>query len=300
MSNPFLPYSVAVVTPFEADGTLAEAPVRAHLERLAGLGVPAFLVSGSTGEQHSMSVDEKVRLYGWAMKAAAGRPVYAGVAALNTAHAVALARGAEAAGAQGLLLGFPPYLRLTALDARHYAGRVAASTGLPIMVYNNPLRTAFDLTPATLDAIAAEHPTVKAIKETGDPTRAKTIRAALGADFGVFSGSDRAFVDHWDQGYTGLTSVAGNLWPAEMAQVVADLVAGRPDRARATVSALAPALQVVVETHLPASLKLGLRTLGLPGGWCRDPLGHLAPEVEAAIEAALVGTFDDWGHRRSV
>lgn len=287
MNQPFVPYSVAVVTPFDADGTLREAPVRDNLERLAGLGVPAFLVSGSTGEQHSMSVDEKIALYRWSVRAAGGRPVYAGVAALNTAHAVVLARGAEAAGAQGILLGFPPYLRLTALDARHYVRQVAASTALPIMVYNNPLRTAFDLVPEALEAVAGENPTVRAVKETGDPTRARSIRATLGPDFGVFSGSDRFIADHWSQGYTGLTSVAGNLWAAEMGAVVAALVAGRESEARGAVESLASRLQTVVEAQLPASLKFGLRTLGLPGGWCREPLGHLDPGVEAAIRDAL-------------
>lgn len=288
MKTPFSRYCVAVVTPFGSDGSLTEGPVRAHLDRLAGWGVPAFLVAGSTGEQHSMTVEERALLYRWA---AAGRvPVYAGVAAVRTGDAVVLAQAAEAAGAEGILLGFPPYVRLTDLDARAYVGAVASATGLPLMLYNNPLRTAFDLQPATLAAVAEANPTVRAIKETGDPTRAAAILELLGPDFGVFSGSDRAFADHWSLGYTGLTSVAGNLWPAEMAAVVEALAAGEADRARGLLATLP--LRAVVEAHLPASLKFALRSRGLPGGWCRAPLGHLAPEVEAGILSALASPWD--------
>lgn len=286
----FSRYSVAVVTPFERDGGLNEGPVRAHLDRLAGLGVPAFLVAGSTGEQHSMTVEEKSKLYRWAV--AGSVPVYAGVAAVRTSDAVTLARAAEAAGAQGILLGFPPYVRLTDLDARAYVRAVAAATALPLMLYNNPLRTAFDLLPATLFALADEIPSVQAVKETGDPSRARAIREALGNDFGIFSGSDRSIVDHWALGYNGLTSVAGNLWALEMGWVVEALAAGKVDRARTLLESLTPALRTVIETQLPSSLKFGLRTLGLPGGWCREPLGHLDRGIEADIQAVLAPLAD--------
>lgn len=285
MKPTFSPYSVAMVTPFDADGSLSEGPVRAVVERLVGEGVPALLVSGSTGEQHSMTVDERAALYRWTVEAAGPIPVYAGVAAVRTGDAVRLARAAADAGAAGILLGFPPYLRITTLDARAYAGAVCRATDLPVMVYNNPLRTAFDLVPEALEALVADSKTVVAVKETGDPTRANEIKKRLGTGFQVFSGHDRSVADHWALGYDGLTSVAGNLWPREMALIVADLVAGRGGEARKRLESLP--LGGVIEAQLPASLKLALRLQGLPGGWCREPLGHLAPEVEHNIERLL-------------
>lgn len=237
-----------------------------------------------------MSPDEKARLFRWAARGSV--PFYAGVAAVRTQDAVALARSAEAAGAQGLLVGFPPYVRLTPGDARAYLKAVCQASGLPVMLYNNPLRTAFDLVPSLLEVLVDENPTVRAVKETGDASRAPHLKATLGGDFFLFSGSDRSIADHWDLGYDGLTSVAGNLWATEMSTIVADLEAGRGTEARSRLEELTPALQTVVEPHLPASLKYGLRALGLPGGWCREPLGHLEAGVEAGIRAALATSFE--------
>jgi len=234
-----------------------------------------------------MTVDERGRLYRWAVAAAGPRPVYAGVAAVRTRDAVTLARSAAAAGAAGLMVGFPPYVRLGGPDALAYLAAVTGATDLPVLVYNNPLRTAFDLTPELLEAAASAHPSIRAVKEAGDPGRAQEIRRRLGPDFGVFSGSDRNVAAHFAQGYTGLTSIAGNLWPAEMGRIVADLAAGRPAEAEAALGTLGPRIAVIVETQLPASLKHALRLAGRPGGWCREPLGHLTPEAEAAIALAL-------------
>jgi len=286
MPCPFLPYSVALVTPFDRDGSLKRRPVEALVDRVVAGGAPALLVSGSTGEQHSMTVDERARLVRWVVRATSV-PVYAGVAAVRTADAVALARKAASAGAAGLMVGFPPYVRLGTPDALAYLDRVVGATDLPVLIYNNPLRTAFDLSVDAMAEARDRNPRIAAVKQAGDPDRAPEIRRRLGPDFGVYSGSDRQVAAHWRRGYTGLTSIAGNLWTGEMGAVVEALVRGDFAGAEALLAPRADALATVVETQLPATLKHGLRFLGLPGGWCREPLGHLAPETERAVEAAL-------------
>jgi 4-hydroxy-tetrahydrodipicolinate synthase len=288
MAHPFSPFCVALVTPFTAEGELAEGPVRTLVAHLKTQGVGAFLVSGSTGEQHSMTLEERSRLYRWVVdEADPGVPVYAGVAAVRTADAVFLAHAAEKAGVKGVMVGFPPYVKLTALDAQAYVDRVCGATGLPAIIYNNPLRTAFDLLPETLEAMVLQNPTIKAVKETGDPTRASRIKAILGKDFQIFSGNDRTIVAAWSRGFDGLTSVAGNLWPRELASVVEALEKGRTVEASSLLAPLAPLVASVIEPQIPGSLKYGMRFLGLPGGWCREPLGHLGPDLEQRIEKAL-------------
>jgi 4-hydroxy-tetrahydrodipicolinate synthase len=177
---------------------------------------------------------------------------------------------------------------MTGLDAQEYASEVCGATDLPVMVYNNPLRTAFDLGTDGLEALATRNPTVRAVKEAGDPNRAGETKKRLGTGFQVFSGHDRAFADHWALGYDGLTSVAGNLWPREMGAVVTALAGGRPDEARTRLAGLP--LQAVIEVQLPASLKLALRLRSLPGGWCRQPLGHLEPGAERELARQLAGS----------
>jgi len=284
----FSSYCVALVTPFSIDGDLTEAPVRTLVAFLKKEGVGAFLVSGSTGEQHSMTMEERTRLYRWVVsEAGPGVPVYAGVAAVRTRDAETLARGAEEAGARGLLLGFPPYVRITSWDAQAYVGRVCGASGLPVMLYNNPTRTAFDLLPETLETLVTDNATIKAVKETGDPARASRIRAALGKDFQIFSGNDRTVAAAWSRGFDGLTSVAGNLWPREMAAVVEALGKGRTVEATSLLAPLAPMIATIIEPQIPASLKYAMRLQGMPGGWCREPLGHLGADLEKRIEEAL-------------
>ncbi len=286
-SRPFGPYCVALVTPFTNEGELMEKAVKGLVGHLKSEGVPAFLVSGSTGEQHSMTVDERTNLYRWAVQEAGPLAVYAGVAAVRTSDAETLAKAAEKAGARGILLGFPPYVRLTAYDARAYVARVCAVTKLPLILYNNPLRTAFDLTPETLEVLVQDHPSIKALKEGGDAARASRIKGLLGKDFQIFSGHDRTIAADWARGFDGLTSIAGNLWPREMAAVVEALDRGRTVDASALLAPLAPQIAAVVEPQVPGSVKYALRFRGLPGGWCREPLGHLGPELEQRIESAL-------------
>ena len=285
MNKSFSPYTVAMVTPFEEDGRLGETSVRALTRYLVETGVPALLVSGSTGEQHSMTVEEKAQLYAWTAKAAV--PVYAGVAAVRTSDAVRLAQAAERAGCAGIMLGFPPYVRLTALDALEYIRRVGAATPLPLLLYNNPLRTAFDLLPETLLQAVVEVPTVQAVKEAGDASRAAIYRQSLGDGFQVFSGGDRLIAESWAKGYNGLTSIAGNLWPREVAAIVEALASGDRARGEAFLKPLAPLFEAVIEPQLPSTLKYAMRLRGLPGGWCREPLGHLGTELERRVEAAL-------------
>ena len=287
-NRPFAPFCVALVTPFTAEGKLSEASVRSLVSHLKKEEVGAFLVSGSTGEQHSMTIEERGRLYRWVVdEAGPGVDVYAGVAAVRTADAEVLAKSAKEAGARGLLVGFPPYVRLTPLDAQVYTGRICQTTDLPVILYNNPIRTAFDLLPEILEVLVSENSTIKAIKETGDPARASRIKGLLGKDFQVFSGNDRTIVATWARGFDGLTSVAGTLWPKEMAAVVNALVKGRTVEAAALLAPLAPLIATVIEPQIPGSLKHAMRFRGLPGGWCRDPLGHLGADLEQRVESAL-------------
>lgn len=295
MKTPFLPFSAALVTPFLEDGSLAEAPVRDLVGLLKAEGIPAFLVSGSTGEQHSMTVDERCQLYAWAAAEAGQIPVYAGVAAVRTDDAVRLAAGAARAGARGLMLGFPPYLRPTFDDVRGYVRAVCSAAALPVLVYNNPARTGFDLLPDQLAVLAAENPSIRAVKEAGGLDRAAAHRKNLGHEFGIFAGNDRTAAEAWDAGFDGLTSIAANLWPRQMAGVAADLTSGRVAAAGRTLGTWAEALKTVVEVQLPASLKFALRLAGRPGGWCRQPLGHLGADREQAIRNLLAAGLPPGG-----
>ncbi len=147
----FLPFSVAMVTPFDTDGEFKPASVAGIVSHLVSAGAPGLLISGSTGEQHCLSIEERCLLYKIAREAAGSAvKLYAGVAAVKTKFAVQLARAAQDCQMDGIMLGFTPYSKISQRDGAEYATTVAASVpDMPIFLYNNSGRQPFNLEPST-------------------------------------------------------------------------------------------------------------------------------------------------------
>src|SRR4051812_37654213 len=113
MKNPFIPFSVAMITPFSINGELNLKAIPSLVNYYKEHDVPALLISGTTGEQHSMTIDERSSLFRAAKKEAGDDlRLYGGVAAVQTKDAIKLAISAEEAGMDAIMLGFPPYLRI--------------------------------------------------------------------------------------------------------------------------------------------------------------------------------------------
>lgn len=122
-----------MITPFSQDDALDETSIHRMVRYYEENKVPALLVSGSTGEQHSLTVDERIHLYRAVKDASPARmPLYAGVAAVRTRDAVRLAKEAEQAGLSAIMLGFPPYVRPNQREAVLYVQAVCSATPLPI------------------------------------------------------------------------------------------------------------------------------------------------------------------------
>ena len=194
MSKDFIPYCVAMVTPFDEEGDFSPDAVVAPLVAYMVGVAPGLLVCGSTGEQHCLSIAERTELY-QKTRLAAGPdfPIYVGVSAFKTKDAVVLAQGALAAAATGIMLGFPPYRIPSQAMAEQYVRAVASATPLPIFLYNNPRRTGFDLAPDTAARLVRDLPTVLGLKEAGPPENVKAVQALLADQPGAiafFSGSD--------------------------------------------------------------------------------------------------------------
>lgn len=303
MSNTFVPYSVAAVTPFTEDGDFdAEQvpPLIAHMVKTA----PALLVCGSTGEQHCLSVAERSELYQLSRTAAGpSYPLYFGVAAFKTKDAVALARAAHAAGAHGIMLGFPPYRIPSQEQIEAYVRAVAAATPVPLFLYNNPRRTGFALEAGTFARLACEVPTVLGLKEAGARENVKAAQALLSettakAELAYFSGSDATFISSCaTHGYTGLTSIMGNVYPAEM-QAVSDCIqSGDAAGAAEIMGGIKVGVDLIASAGggvLP-SIKYVLRCRGVSAGYCSAPCGHVAEEQKAALNAhfGLVASGSD-------
>ncbi len=287
MNDPyFLPYSVAMITPYTPGDEVDEAGIRRMVEYYKEQGVPALLVSGSTGEQHSLTVDERVSLYCAVKKAAGDLPLYAGVAAIRTRDAVRLAKEAEQAGYTAIMLGFPPYVRPNQEEAAQYVQAVCAAVTLPVMLYNNPLRTGFNLEPETLIRLIEEHPQITALKEAGSPEHVKLTQEGLAPGFQVLSGSDLTIAEYFAKGYNGLTSVAGNLFPREMSRIIGLLREGSEDEAWELLAALEPRLTLAGRMGWVRVIRHRFAAMGLISASCREPLTPLTAAEQAELAGA--------------
>ena len=208
-------YAPALPTPFDDNGDVdGEA-----FERLCDLqitcGATALVVCGTTGEASTLTSGEQSELIRIAVAVSRGRvPVIAGAGSNATDHAIASTKDAEAIGADAVLSVVPYYNKPTQAGLYAHFSEIAASTGLPVILYDVPSRTACGLADATI-ARLAELPRIIGLKDaSGDVTRPARLRTLVGPDFRLLSGDDALGLAFLAQGGDGCISVTSNVAPA--------------------------------------------------------------------------------------
>jgi 4-hydroxy-tetrahydrodipicolinate synthase len=266
----------ALVTPFAASGALdLEAFARLLDYQLAG-GTQALVVAGSTGEAHMLEHDEYDRLLAFAVERVAGRvPVIAGTGEAGTAKTVAMTRRAQALGADAALVVVPYYVRPTQQGLFEHFTAVAEQGGLPVLLYNVPIRTGCDLLPETV-ARLREHPAIIGIKEArGDRERISALAELVREDFVYLSGDDATAGDAMLAGAAGTISVVANLAPQAFRALCDAATDGDHAAAARCRAVLEPLLQALDCAPNPIAVKAGMPVLGLGLGLPRLPLVEL-------------------------
>lgn len=207
----------ALTTAFKEDLSIDYAFVARHAQWQVENGVTGLIALGSLGEAATMAFDEKLALVETLVSAVAGKvPVVAAISALSTREAVALAKGAQAKGARGLMI-LPPYVYKG--DWREMKSHIAAildATPLTAMLYNNPVAYGTDFLPEHIQELAAEYPSLKAVKESStDVRRVTAIRALVGNRLSIFVGVDDAIVEGIQAGAVGWVAGLVNAFPRE-------------------------------------------------------------------------------------
>ncbi|MDA7915731.1 4-hydroxy-tetrahydrodipicolinate synthase [Verrucomicrobia bacterium] len=279
----------AIVTPFKK-GNLDEAALTRLVKAQIKGGVDGVVPVGTTGESPTVNVDEHVRVIEIAVQAAAGKvKVVAGSGANCTAEAIHLTQAAEAAGADGSLQVCPYYNKPSQDGLFQHYQAVAKNTGLPIMLYSIPGRSVISIEVQTVVKLAAKCKNIVAIKEAGGSAdRVSQLRQALPKDFSILSGDDAQTLPFMSVGATGLVSVASNVAPKLVSQMVRAMAAGNLKKARALHEKLYDLFKVLFIETSPGPVKAGLNLMGLCDEEFRLPLTKVSKKTKDSVRKVLL------------
>lgn len=276
--------TVAMVTPFREGGLDLEATAQL-IDFLIDGGVEGLVVSGSTGEAVTCTVDERRALWRFTRERVRSRvPVIAGTGTNHTAESITLTRMAEELGLDGAMIVTPYYNKPTPRGQIAHFGAVAKATKLPLVLYNVPGRTGTNTLPETLEKVQ-DLPNVVAVKEaSGSVDQASAIRART--RFTLLSGDDSLTLPMIAVGATGVVSVAGNVAPAEMRALCDHARAGRMVEAQAVHQRLLPLFKALFLESNPGPVKSLLSAMGMIEDELRLPLVPVEPATARAVTEA--------------
>ena len=279
----------AMVTPFTDDGAL-DLDGAVELARwLAAHGNDGLVLAGTTGEAPTLTDDEKVELWA-AVRAAVDVPLVAGSGSNDTRHTCELSERAAATGVDGLLVVTPYYNRPSQAGLEAHFRAVAATTELPVVMYDIPGRTGRKIGTPLLVRLAEEVPTIVGIKDaSGNPGETAKVIAQAPADFDVWSGDDPMTLPLLAAGAVGVIGTSTHWCGEIMSEMISAFEKGDHDRARQLNGSMFASYEYQSReiAQFALAVKVVLRCLGLPAGPCRLPIGPEPDGLEAEARALL-------------
>lgn len=286
--------ATALVTPFHNDGSIDDACFSKLVGRQIKGGVNLLVPCGTTGENVTMSEDERLHVIKLTVEAAKGTKakVIAGTGSNNTAATIDFTRRAREAGADAALLVAPYYNKPTQEGMFAHFSEIAKSVkGFPIMLYNVPSRTSSNISAATTLRLAEAHENIVATKEaSGDYSQVMQIIANRPKNFKVFSGDDASALPLIALGADGLVSVIANEMPKETAKMVEHALNGSFHFARRSHYKILPLMEANFIESSPAPCKFVMKEMGLLEENLRLPLVPVAAETQTKLRAAMKQT----------
>lgn len=264
--------ATALITPFR-DGEIDYEALSSIIEWQIGEGIDALLVSGTTGENATLTVEEHRRLVLFARERIAGRiPLIAGCGSNSTAHACRLAHDASEAGADALLAVTPYYNKASDKGLLLHFRAIAEAADRPVILYNVPSRTGFHLTMELYRALAEEERIVGIKEASGDLELLEELVSECGGDYDVYTGNDAQLVASMKLGASGVISVASNLLPSEMKEMYRLCENGSYGTAERRRRELSPVIRALFREVNPIPVKYAAFLKGLCRAEYRLPL----------------------------
>ena len=262
----------AVTTQFKKDLSLDLDATARHIQVLMDSGVSGLIMCGSLGENQTLAPQEKRQVVALAVKTAGGRvPVLSGVAEMSTSLACEYVRDCEKLGANGFMVMPAMVYKADEAETMKHFRRVGAATGLPWMLYNNPVGYTVDVTAAQFAALA-DIKNLVAIKESSANTRRITeLRIEVGNRYSLFVGVDDLILESSVLGIDGWVAGSGIAFPYENQHFWNLTRAGKWDEARAMYRWFYPLLKLDTHIKFVHYIKLAVQEAGLGKEWVREP-----------------------------
>ena len=278
----------ALVTPFQND-QVDEAAFEQLIEAQIAGGITGIVPVGTTGESPTLDHAEHMRVIELGVKYAQGRcKVIGGTGSNSTSEAVSMTVEAEKLGCDAALLVAPYYNKPSPEGIYRHFAKIAEATKIPLVLYSIPGRCGIEIGVETTVRLAKDFPNIVAIKEAGGSVeRVSQLRAALPAEFDILSGDDSLTLPFLSAGAVGVISVASNVIPREVGDLVKAALAGDFAEARRLHFHWYSLFKDLFIEPNPVPTK---HTLALQGKMRRDvrlPLCEMSPAMAAKLEATL-------------
>ncbi|HEX3969626.1 MAG TPA: dihydrodipicolinate synthase family protein [Edaphobacter sp.] len=283
----------AMTTPFDNKLAVDHRFLAQHAAWLLGNGCIGLVMLGSLGEGATLENHEKIDILKTAVRVAGDKaPVVAAISSLSTANAVRLAKEAEQAGCQALMV-LPPYVYTSDWrEMKNHVANIIRATGLSCMLYNNPVAYKTDFLPTEIAELAAEHANLHAVKESSaDVRRLSAIRELLGDRLDIFVGVDDLLVEGVNAGAKGWVAGLVNAYPAESVELFNLAQAGKREEAFKLYRWFLPLLRMDTVPKFVQLIKWVQEQAGAGSARVRAPRMELVGEeleiAQTTLQAAL-------------
>ncbi|HWI63353.1 MAG TPA: 4-hydroxy-tetrahydrodipicolinate synthase [Symbiobacteriaceae bacterium] len=278
----------AIVTPFTQAEEVNEQALRQLVRRMIKGGVHGIFALGTNGEFFSLSFEEKLQVAKIVVDEVAGKiPVYMGAGGISTRETIQLAQAFEEIGVDALSVITPYFLAFTQQEMVDHFTRLAASTKLPIVLYNIPARAGNALNPPTV-AQLAKVPNIVGVKDSsGNFDNILKYISATTPEFSVLAGTDSLILPGLMSGGQGAIAATANLLPEVVVSVYENFKAGNWAKAQEAQAHLAPIRNLFASGTIPSVLKESLNLTGIPVGPARRPVNPISDAVRAELVKVL-------------
>lgn len=286
--------ATALITPFSGDGGLDEVAFCTLIDDQIRSGSSALVVLGTTGENATITPQERSRLVALAIEHIAGRvPVIVGTGNNSTAESIEFSVEADQLGADGLLIVGPYYNKPPQRGFKVHVAAIADATPCPMILYNVPGRTGFDATAETILELAQDIPSVAGVKEaSGDLAKVADLVQGKPEGFAVYSGDDEWTLFFLALGADGVISVVSNVLPGLMGKLVRLGMKGEIKEASDIHYRILKSMRACFLDTNPIPVKAVMAKLGRIESVLRLPLVTMSTEVEDIVMSEFLTALE--------